>query len=265
MIVAMLFYNDEARFAALTTAERNALVERHITYNTEVLQKRSLMMVNRALQPTFTARTVWPSTEHAAELSDRVRPGPFDETSLCMSGFYLVDCADLDEATELAAAYPMPPDLGCVEVRPVLQDWDYGPSVILDATDAQTAWHVYADTDRWSEWMAGVHSVALGSIEVGTRGRIQLDGAPTAAITVLAADPLRALTVRLEFPGADVPLDLSFLIEPRPRGAVEVTHRATVPRDLLDTLGTDFSRRLNADLRASVRALPSRTRLVPVW
>lgn len=265
MIVALLFYNDEAKFAQMTTAERNALVERHITYNTQVLQKRALMMVTRALQPTFTARTVWPASDPAATLADRVSPGPFDRPALSMSGLYLIDCADVDEATELAAAYPMPVGLGCVEVRPVMQDWDYAPSIILDATERQTVWHVYADVDRWPEWMAGVRSVDLTSLDPGTRGRIGLDGLPTAALTVLAAVPLQSLAVRLEFPGADAPLDLSFELEQLPRNAVEVTHRATVPRNLLDTLGTGFSTQLNADLRASLRALPSRTRLVPVW
>ncbi|GAA1428080.1 hypothetical protein GCM10009616_06880 [Microlunatus lacustris] len=258
MIVALLFYNDEARFAAMTVAERNALVERHIAFNTTVLQPRALMMVNRALQPTPTARTVWPTAEGA-----EVTEGPFDRPGLSLSGFYLIDCTDLDEATELAARYPMPLGMGCVEVRPALQGWDYAPSMDLDATRPEWAWELYADVGRWADWMPGVDSAVLdGACVPGAEGRLQLTGQPAARLRVVDAEPSARLSVLVSFPGGDAELGLEYRIEPLPRGAVRLTHRATVPRALLDTVGTDFSGRLNADLRGALRAAAARVRLI---
>ncbi len=48
--------------------------------------------------------------------------GPFAETKEQLGGFYLLECADLDEALDLAAKIPEAAT-GAVEVRPVM---DYG-------------------------------------------------------------------------------------------------------------------------------------------
>jgi hypothetical protein len=47
-----------------------------------------------------------------------ISDGPFAETKEQMGGFYLVDCADLDEAIEIASKIPGA-KLGSIEVRPV--------------------------------------------------------------------------------------------------------------------------------------------------
>ena len=44
--------------------------------------------------------------------------GPFAETKEQMGGFYLVDCADLDEAIEIASKIPGA-HVGSIEVRPI--------------------------------------------------------------------------------------------------------------------------------------------------
>jgi hypothetical protein len=46
-----------------------------------------------------------------------VTDGPFAETKEQMGGFDVIECADLDEAIEIAAKHPMA-RLGMVEVRP---------------------------------------------------------------------------------------------------------------------------------------------------
>ena len=50
--------------------------------------------------------------------------GPFAVTKEVLAGFYLVECADLDEALALAARIP-PASWGTVEVRPVVpvEEW----------------------------------------------------------------------------------------------------------------------------------------------
>jgi hypothetical protein len=49
--------------------------------------------------------------------------GPFAETKEVLTGFYLLDCADLDEALNWAAQIPAAWTGGKVEVRPVI---DFG-------------------------------------------------------------------------------------------------------------------------------------------
>ena len=53
--------------------------------------------------------------------------GPFIESTEAMGGFYLLDCADLDEALEYAKRMPDVRN-SAVEVRPVMDvpGWDYG-------------------------------------------------------------------------------------------------------------------------------------------
>jgi hypothetical protein len=48
-----------------------------------------------------------------------VADGPFAETKEQIAGYDLIDCADLDEALEVAAGHPTA-FLGAIEVRPLL-------------------------------------------------------------------------------------------------------------------------------------------------
>ena len=71
-----------------------------------------------ALQPTATATTV--HVKGGAKGGDVVTTdGPFAETKEALGGFYILDCADLDEAIRWAAQIPGA-WYGRVEVRPVI-------------------------------------------------------------------------------------------------------------------------------------------------
>jgi hypothetical protein len=71
-----------------------------------------------ALYPTGTATTV---RVPAGKGGDTVTTdGPYTETKEVLSGFYLLECADLDEAIAWAAKIPNAWD-GAVEVRPVIE------------------------------------------------------------------------------------------------------------------------------------------------
>jgi hypothetical protein len=69
-----------------------------------------------ALYPTSTATTVRVSGGKGGDVV--TSDGPYAETKEVLSGFYLLDCADLDEAIALAATIPAA-WAGAVEVRPV--------------------------------------------------------------------------------------------------------------------------------------------------
>jgi hypothetical protein len=71
-----------------------------------------------ALYPTTTATTVRTQGGKGGEVI--TTDGPYAETKEALTGFYLLECADLDEAVKLAAQMPAAWN-GAVEVRPVIQ------------------------------------------------------------------------------------------------------------------------------------------------
>lgn len=73
-----------------------------------------------ALHPTSTATTLRVNGARGGDvvLSD----GPYAETKEALTGFYLIEAADLDEALRIAADIPAAWG-GAVEVRPVI---DFG-------------------------------------------------------------------------------------------------------------------------------------------
>jgi hypothetical protein len=67
-----------------------------------------------ALKPTATATTV-----RVREGKRLTTDGPFAETKEQLSGFYLVDALNLDEAITMAGKIPAA-RAGCIEVRPIM-------------------------------------------------------------------------------------------------------------------------------------------------
>jgi hypothetical protein len=74
-----------------------------------------------ALYPTATATTVRVNGGKGGDVI--TSDGPYAETKEALTGFYLLECADLDEAVRWAAKIPAA-WTGAVEVRPVI---DFGP------------------------------------------------------------------------------------------------------------------------------------------
>ena len=80
---------------------------------TEQMQARGVHRFGSALHPTSSDTTVRMREEELL-FSD----GPFAETKEQILGFDLIDCADLDEAIEVAASHPAA-RFGSIEVRPL--------------------------------------------------------------------------------------------------------------------------------------------------
>ena len=70
------------------------------------------------LKPTSTATTVRMRDGQAL-----ITDGPFAETKEQLAGYYIMDCANLDEAIEWAKKIPTgcKGDEGCIEVRPIVE------------------------------------------------------------------------------------------------------------------------------------------------
>ena len=73
-----------------------------------------------ALYPTATATTVRTAEKGGTPITT---DGPFAETKEVLTGFYLLECADLDAAIARAATIPAAWTGGSVEIRPVI---DFG-------------------------------------------------------------------------------------------------------------------------------------------
>jgi hypothetical protein len=106
-----LIHGDTEAEAALTPAERRAIVDEHIAYGA-MLRERGVHVLGEAL--TGEATTVRPGEKPF------VVDGPFAETKEGVGGFYVVDCASRDEALELAALVPSSPDVA-VELLPIAE------------------------------------------------------------------------------------------------------------------------------------------------
>lgn len=116
MQVMLLFYAKAytGTGTAPSAEQFGKIVEAHLTYERDVLRTKAEVIIGQALQPAVAAKTIRFGSGATIE------PGPFASTEEALGGFYLIECADLDEAADLAALYPMPPDFGCIEVRPVI-------------------------------------------------------------------------------------------------------------------------------------------------
>ncbi len=81
----------------------------------ETAEKKILLAVE-GLKPTATATTVRMNEGKPVTLD-----GPFAETKEQLAGFYILECANLDEAIEYAKRIPTSCKgaAGCIEIRPV--------------------------------------------------------------------------------------------------------------------------------------------------
>lgn len=79
----------------------------------EEMVERGVLVGGAGLRPPAEATTVRVRDEQVL-LSD----GPFAETKEQVGGFCLIECADLDEAVEIAAKHPAA-GYGTIEIRPI--------------------------------------------------------------------------------------------------------------------------------------------------
>jgi hypothetical protein len=112
MRYALLIYGDQT--TEPTSEESQATMDAYYAFAKDI-QERGVMQAGEALQPFTTATTV--RVRNGETLTT---DGPFAETKEQLGGFYIVDCKDLDEATEVAAKIPGAVD-GSIEIRPIFE------------------------------------------------------------------------------------------------------------------------------------------------
>ena len=82
---------------------------------TQEIQDAGVMRAGEALHGADSATTV-----RVRDGKRLTSDGPFAETKEVLGGFYVLECADLDEAIEIAAKHPAA-GYGTIEIRPVLE------------------------------------------------------------------------------------------------------------------------------------------------
>jgi hypothetical protein len=112
MRYALLICTEEADDAVMSPDEASALWDGYSSFSEE-MGARGVLQGGARLRPTTDATTV-----RVRDGEVLASDGPFAETKEQMGGFYLVDCADLDEAIEIASKIPGARS-GSIEVRPI--------------------------------------------------------------------------------------------------------------------------------------------------
>jgi hypothetical protein len=110
MLYAILCYNLEAVVGAWSKEKDDAVMAEHAVIEKKLAEQGKLGPVAR-LMPTTAATTVRAGREPL------VIDGPFAETKEQLLGFYVVDCATLEEAIEVARS--LVNETGALEIRPI--------------------------------------------------------------------------------------------------------------------------------------------------
>ena len=113
MKYALLLYADEGAWDGLDAEAQTAVMGEYDAV-TEAMKRAGAHLGGEGLQTTSTATTL-----RVRDGKPIVTDGPFVESKEALGGFYIVECASLDEALDWAARLPDARH-GAVEVRPVL-------------------------------------------------------------------------------------------------------------------------------------------------
>lgn len=117
----LMIYQDEAHVPSESSEERTSSLAEYDQFNA-TYGARGLLRGGAELQPTATATSV-----RVREGRTMLTDGPFAETKEQLAGYYVVECATLDEALEVAAAIPSA-RIGTIEVRPQVEGVGPSPS-----------------------------------------------------------------------------------------------------------------------------------------
>jgi hypothetical protein len=115
MKYALLIAGDEKAQAAAPPEALKQMTDAFMAYGKEI-EGAGVVRAMERLAPSTSATTVRGQGGSAVTTD-----GPFAETKEQLGGFFVIECADLDEAIAWASKIPSIPMGGTVEVRPVLE------------------------------------------------------------------------------------------------------------------------------------------------
>ena len=109
----LLIYNAENQWEQMSEADRGKMYQEFGAFTQGIVASGNYKGGNQ-LHPTSKATTV-----RVQDGKTLVTDGPFAETKEQLGGYYLIEAADLDEATAIAARIPAA-RVGSIEVRPIV-------------------------------------------------------------------------------------------------------------------------------------------------
>jgi hypothetical protein len=127
----LVLWGDEGQWADMSEEESAAEMAAWEEYSAQLIAAGA-MVSGEGLQPSATSKTL------RFENGERVvTDGPYAETKEQLGGFYVIECASMDEALDWAAKVPSA-GRGSTEVRPVMLYEDTGAEDSQPATEARS-------------------------------------------------------------------------------------------------------------------------------
>jgi hypothetical protein len=112
MRIALLLFDTEDYWTSVSEKEMEEALTQHAAF-AQGLRERGIAFSGEAVRPGTDARSLRPSEEGPVSAD-----GPFVPLSQDLAGFYLIECADMGEAEEIARRCRMGAG---IEIRPI---WD---------------------------------------------------------------------------------------------------------------------------------------------
>jgi hypothetical protein len=110
----LLLYGAQDAGPAPGTAEFGQMLEEYMSATGE-MRGAGVLVDSSPVQPVTAATTV-----RVRGGDTEVTDGPFAEIKEMLGGYYLIDCADLEDAAHWAAKIPAA-KYGSIEIRPLMQ------------------------------------------------------------------------------------------------------------------------------------------------
>jgi hypothetical protein len=110
-----LIYGDESVWETFSEEQRNAAYEEYTAFAEEA-RAAGVLKDGDELEPTSTATTVRVRNDETL-----VTDGPYTELKEALGGYFVLECASIDDACSWAAKIPGAAH-GAVEVRPIYVD-----------------------------------------------------------------------------------------------------------------------------------------------
>jgi hypothetical protein len=110
-----LIYGDESVWERMTDAERESAYEQYAEFS-RAARGAGVLVGGNELGSTSSATTV-----RVRDDERLVSDGPYAEVKEALGGYFVLDCASIDDALDWAARIPAA-EHGAVEIRPVHVD-----------------------------------------------------------------------------------------------------------------------------------------------
>ncbi|MFC7546887.1 YciI family protein [Plantactinospora sp. GCM10030261] len=116
MRYAMLIFGDDREWAALSPAEEEDVMRQIYGWYERWQPTGKIADGGAELQPRESARSVRAGADGQPVVTD----GPYLELKEVIGAVVMLECDDIDEATRIAATWPLAAGMSAVEIRPVV-------------------------------------------------------------------------------------------------------------------------------------------------